>query len=146
MQQALTVDEEGLKLRVKWDGWKEEAFWWVDTPGQHIDRVFAAGDISQMYDFCCTQCRQKILYVLEDLVDGSVSAPPVPPSLNHTFVVALQPVVIRVANVGDNCVSEQLESNSFSPTNVMGAVDGGPSWNKLPCPPVIANGNGDANS
>jgi hypothetical protein len=54
----------------------------------------------------------------EDLIDRLIPAPTVPPSLNHSLVVAINGEMPAICASASEVVDETLEANSLRPTNV----------------------------
>jgi len=88
---------------------------------------------------------EMILYVLENVVDCSVSTTSIPPSFDNSFVVPIKSVMLCSGIECCDRSSEELKSDCFSPSNVVSAVEGFPIWYKSPGPPSVFNNNGDSN-
>ena len=81
---------------------------------------------------------------LENFVDGAVVTLTIPPTINHSFVVSMDGEmpsnmarVIEVAYL-------TFEVNSFCPSDISLSVQGLPSWNKPPGPPLTQDNNGNS--
>ena len=87
---------------------------------------------------------QVLVQPLEDLVDGSVMAPSIPPALNHSSVI---PIYCKIPSLclGFQEVSDQaFKSDGLSPANVPLPSERLPSGYEPPGSPLGPNGNGDS--
>jgi hypothetical protein len=82
--------------------------------------------------------------MLEDVVDGSTAAPSIPPTFDHSFVVAvygempLQLFVIREVS------NQAFESEGFGPTDIPMPIESLPAWYKAPGSPSVTDGDGNS--
>ena len=79
----------------------------------------------------------------EDLVSGPVSASKVPPGLDHPFVITVDLNVSANAAKPWDGFDEQLETDSFRPTNFPLSIKSLPSWDEAPGSPTITDGDGN---
>ena len=81
----------------------------------------------------------------EDLVDRVISASAILPTLNHSLVVSIDCEVPSSGVRVDEVAKNTLNANSFSPTDILLAMQGLPPCDKLPSSPSTMDNNGDAN-
>ena len=70
----------------------------------------------------------------------------IPPSLNDTFVVAIELVMGLVLPEPGESPNKQLEAHCPGPANVSFTIDSLPAWNEMPSTPAPSNDNANSNS
>jgi hypothetical protein len=78
----------------------------------------------------------------EDVICGAVFAGPFPPTLDNSFVVAIEPVAWLVATACKYGCSKEEKAKGFRPPDVSGVCF--PAQDKAPSPPAVANDDADA--
>ena len=87
---------------------------------------------------------QVLMQLLEDLIDGSVMAPSIPPALDHSSVIPIY-CEIPSLHLGFQEVSDQaFKSDGLSPADVPLPSKRLPSRYEPPGSPLGPNGNGDS--
>jgi hypothetical protein len=81
---------------------------------------------------------------LENSVDSSVPAAPVPPTFDDTFVISICDEIAGFLTVLDEASNEAFKCDSFSPSDISLAIEGLPAGYEAPCSPSVADGDGDA--
>jgi len=82
----------------------------------------------------------------EYVVDGSTFAPVVPPSLDHSLVVAVNPKVSARTNKPGEGSNKQFKADRLCPSDVFGAVEILPAWNESPSSPSLADDDGNTDA
>jgi hypothetical protein len=81
---------------------------------------------------------------LENSVDGSVPAAPVPPTFDDTFVISVYDEVVSLFTVLDEAPNEAFKCDSFSPSDILLAIKGLPARHEMPCSPSVSDSDGNA--
>ena len=86
MKWFVEVDDEGVEVSRDWEGRKEMGGWRIDSMGWAISWVVFARDVSGVD--CDVLQFDKVVYKLEDLICGTVSAAATPPTFNDAGIVS----------------------------------------------------------
>jgi len=81
---------------------------------------------------------------LENSVDCSVPAVPLPPTFDDTFVISVCDEIASFFTISDEASNEAFKCDRFSPSDISLAVEGLPARYKTPCSPSVPDGDGNA--
>lgn len=82
----------------------------------------------------------------KDEVCGLVLASEIPPSLDDSFVIAVDFKASARASKPGDCPDEELKPDGFCSTNVASSVQGLPARDKPPGSPSVADSDGNADA
>ena len=89
----------------------------------------------------CNDCVQP----LENSIDGSVPAAPIPPTFNDAFVISVCDEIASFFTISDEASNEAFKCDRFSPSDISLAIEGLPARYETPCSPSVADGDANAN-
>jgi hypothetical protein len=141
---GLRVDEEPVEFWRELDGREEEMCWWVDSSWWGVGWIILAAYVAcvkRVLNWAvCNDCVQP----LENSVDGSVPAAPVPPTFDDTFVISVCDEIVSFFTIFDEASNEAFKCDRFSPSDISLAVKGLPARYETPCSPSVSDGDGNA--
>ena len=81
---------------------------------------------------------------LEDFIDWSTAAPPIPPTFNNSSVVAMHHEVLFLTVSICEVPDQAFKGNGLCPSDISLSIKCLPAWDEAPCPPLVSNGDHDS--